>query len=247
MEEDGLRVLVVVPAWNEAGSVATVVKELVVASYDVLVVDDGSEDRTRELALHAGATVISLPFNLGVGAALRCGFKYAVRHGYNAVVQCDADGQHPVAHIAELIGAARVSDADMLIGSRFLGSEAPEMKLSVIRRLAMRVLARSASRAAGRSITDSTSGFRVIKSPLLEELAAHLAPYYLGDTFESVVAAGKAGYRIDEVSAVLVERTHGSSSASPLKAAKFSIKAATIAAIGTYPRLQQRSARADAR
>lgn len=234
------KVLVVVPAWNEDASVGAVVGELVAAGYDVLVVDDGSTDSTREVASQAGATLTSLPFNLGVGAALRCGFKYAVRHGYDAVVQCDADGQHPVALIELLLDAAAHSDADMLIGSRFLDTTSGVMKLSAIRRLAMRVLAGSASRAAGRTITDSTSGFRVIRGPLLEQLARHLPAYYLGDTFESVIAAGSAGYRIDEIPAALVHRSHGSSSASPLKATKFSVKAILTAALGIHPRLESR-------
>lgn len=235
-----MRVLVIVPAWNEAASVGDVVADLVVAGYDVLVVDDGSTDETRRLAVDAGATVASLPFNLGVGAALRCGFKYAVRHGYDTVVQCDADGQHPVGHISNLLDEAALGEADMLIGSRFLGTGPGAMELSWIRRLAMGVLARSASRAAGRPITDSTSGFRVIRSPLLEQLAVHLPAYHFGDTFESVIAAGASGYRIEEVPAALAERLHGSSSAGPVKAAKFSIKAVSTAMLGIHPRLEQR-------
>ena len=234
------RVLVIVPAWNESASIDAVVRELIAAEYDVFVVDDGSTDGTREVALDAGAMVATLPFNLGVGAALRCGFKYAVRHGYDTVVQCDADGQHPVAHISCLLDAALNSGADMLIGSRFLDTAPEPMKVSWIRRFAMRVLARSASRAAGRTITDSTSGFRVIRSPLLEQLARHLPAYYLGDTFESVIAAGVSGYRIEEVPAALVERVNGSSSASPGKAAKFSVKAASTAMLGIHPRLDRR-------
>ena len=234
------KVLVIVPAWNEAASVGGVVRELVDAGFDVLVVDDGSSDATRELASDAGAVVTSLPFNLGVGAALRCGFKYAVRHHYDAVVQCDADGQHPVESIDRLLEAAANSGADMLIGSRFLDRSSAGMELSIIRRGAMRVLARSASHAAGRPITDSTSGFRVIRSPLLEQLARHLPAYHFGDTFESVIAAGNAGYRIEEIPAILAHRSHGLSSASPLKAAKFSIKAVLTAVLGIHPRLDQR-------
>ena len=240
MPTDVERVLVIVPAWNEELSVGGVVRDLVAVGYEVLVVDDGSSDETKTNAAQAGAIVTSLPFNLGVGAALRCGFKYAVRHGFGTVVQCDADGQHPVDQIVQLLDAAATSGADMLIGSRFLDRDAEVMQLSLIRRLAMRVLAHSASRAAGRKVTDSTSGFRVIRSPLLEQLARHLPAYHFGDTFESVIAAGSAGYRIEEVPAALVVRSHGSSSAGPLKATKFSVKAVLTAALGIHPRLDRR-------
>ena len=95
--------LVVVPAWNEEASIANVVHDLKSHGFDVLVVDDGSTDKTFYEAHKCGATVLRLPFNLGVGAALRCGFKFAVVNGYQVVIQCDADGQHPIEHISDLL------------------------------------------------------------------------------------------------------------------------------------------------
>jgi glycosyltransferase involved in cell wall biosynthesis len=188
-------VLVVVPAWNEQASIAKVISELKTRGFDVLVVDDGSTDKTSLIARQNGAITIRLPFNLGVGGALRCGFKYAVQHGYEAVVQCDADGQHPVDHIESLISTAAQGNFHMVIGSRFLNDEG-KMELSLIRRLAMRILSRSASRACKTLITDATSGFRIIAVPLLDELAEKLPAYYLGDTYEALVSSGRAGYRI---------------------------------------------------
>ena len=230
------KVLVVVPAWNEQASIAKVISELKTRGFDVLVVDDGSTDKTSFIARQNGAITIRLPFNLGVGGALRCGFKYAVQHGYQAVVQCDADGQHPVDHIELLISTATQGNFHMVIGSRFLNDEG-RMDLSLIRRLAMRILSRSASRACKTLITDATSGFRVITVPLLDELAEKLPAYYLGDTYEALVSAGRAGYRVREIPAPLMEREHGKSSAHPVKAARLALKAILSAILHVHQKL----------
>ena len=230
------RVLVVVPAWNEQSSIVKVIRELKAHDFDVLVVDDGSTDNTYSVSRLAGAITLRLPFNLGVGAALRCGFKYAVQHGYEAVVQCDADGQHPIDHIESLINTAIQEKSHMVIGSRFL-DDAGKMELSHIRRFAMRILGRSASRACKTPITDATSGFRVIYSPLLNELAEKLPPYYLGDTYEALVSSGRAGYRIREIPAPLMEREHGKSSAHPIKAARLTVKAILSAVLHVHQKL----------
>jgi glycosyltransferase involved in cell wall biosynthesis len=230
------RVLIVVPAWNEEASIAKVIKDLKAREFEVLVVDDGSTDNTFFSAQQAGAITIRLPFNLGVGAALRCGFRYAVQHGYEAVVQCDADGQHPVDHINSLITTAAQGNFHMVIGSRFL-NDAGKMELSLIRRLAMRILGRSATRACKTAITDATSGFRVIVIPLLNELSEKLPAYYLGDTYEALVSSGRAGYRIKEIPAPLMEREHGKSSAHPIKAARLTVKALLSAILHVHQKL----------
>lgn len=232
------KTLVVVPAWNEAPSIGSVIKDIQAQGLEVLVVDDGSSDGTAAVARAAGALVISLPFNLGVGAALRCGFRYADKAGYTVVIQCDADGQHPVEYILVLVQQLIDSDAHMVIGSRFAQGGIGTMKVSVVRRLAMRILSFSASRATGACITDSTSGFRAIRQPLLGELAQQISPYYLGDTYEAIISAGQAGYRIDEVYAPITERTHGLSSASPMKAARLAVKAVISAILNFNPRLE---------
>lgn len=232
-----LRTLVVVPAWNEESSIGRVVRDLLAQGFDVLVVDDGSTDRTGATALSEGALLATLPFNLGVGAALRCGFRFATAAGYDVAVQCDADGQHPVDHIKKLVHQIVSSDAHMIIGSRFLEIDRRSMKVSTVRRTAMHVLSFSASRAAGSRITDSTSGFRAIRQPLLSELAQKISPYYLGDTYEAIVSAGRAGYQVQEIYTPIAERTHGVSSARPLTAARLAIKAILSAFLNVNPRL----------
>jgi glycosyltransferase involved in cell wall biosynthesis len=182
-------VLVIVPAFNEQESISAVLRTLLDNKYQILVVDDGSVDKTRSLAQGAGANVLTLPFNLGVGGALRAGFKFAVRNQYRAVVQVDADGQHDASQIVNLIETANESGAHLVLGSRFQRS-AESMTVPVVRRQVMRLLSALASRATGTTITDATSGFRLIQDPLLSEFAKVFPSYYLGDTYEALISAG---------------------------------------------------------
>lgn len=196
----------VIPAYNEQDAVADVVAAIASSGFRVLVVDDGSTDQTRSRARAAGAEVVSLNSNSGVGVAIRTAFAQAVAWGFESVVQCDADGQHPVGSIPALIDASR--DVDMVVGSRFLSAE-NSMTMGSVRRAASRLLAWSASRACRTSITDPTSGFRIIRQPLLGELADKLPSAYLSDTYEVLVAAGRAGYRVKEIPAPFTNRTTG--------------------------------------
>jgi glycosyltransferase involved in cell wall biosynthesis len=227
LSTDLSQVLVVIPAWNEELTVASVVEDVRSHGFQVLVVDDGSADGTATEARRAGATVVRLPLHLGVGAALRCGFRYAVAHGFMAVVQCDADGQHPASSIEALVAAQAESGADLVIGSRF-ANERDSMHVGLHRRAAMHILAASASRATGTPITDATSGFRILAMPLLEEFARNFAADYLGDTYEAVVAAGRSGYRIREIPIAMRERRFGKSSASPLSALRYTLRALLV-------------------
>ena len=221
-------VLIIVPAYNEAGSIAEVLNDLKSFNYDVLVVSDGSSDSTCDIARGKGVRVLELPINLGVGGALRAGFRFAVKEKYTAVVQIDADGQHPADEIANLITAANCNQAQLVIGSRFL-SDGTSMKVGVTRRLVMRALARSSSRATGTNITDTTSGFRIICEPLLTKYSISFPKNYLGDTYEAVVAAGRSGYKVMEIPAALRERTSGESTASIAQSVRFTAKGIVVA------------------
>jgi glycosyltransferase involved in cell wall biosynthesis len=230
------QVLIVVPAFNESASISTVLSSLIHHKYQVLVVNDGSTDNTSDIAKSFGVKVLDLPINLGVGGALRAGFQYAVRHGFEAVIQIDADGQHPVEQIFELISASNTLAASLVIGSRFL-QDSDSMHVSETRRLAMRILARSASRAAQTTITDSTSGFRIIRQPLLAKFSRNFAANYLGDTYEAIVAAGRSGYVVREISVPIKERLNGTSSSSRLKSSFQTVKVLTIAILQLHTRL----------
>jgi glycosyltransferase involved in cell wall biosynthesis len=232
--------LIIVPALNEERSIPLVVKSLLDSNLDVLVIDDCSTDQTSQLARSLGARVLSLPLNLGVGGALRAGFRYAVDNGYESVVQVDADGQHPIHQIPELESAALANDAQLVIGSRFLGKNST-LTPSAARRFSMWFLSVVASRIAGTSLSDTTSGFRLIREPLLSEFARNFPSYYLGDTYEATIAALRAGYRVIEVPADLSERAHGKSTAGPLRASLLIAKVLTIAIFGLHHNLKRYS------
>jgi glycosyltransferase involved in cell wall biosynthesis len=183
------------------------------------------------VARAAGATVLRLAVNLGVGAALRCGFRYADSHGYDAVVQCDADGQHPPAAILGLVEAAREHDAHLVIGSRFTNGSG-RFDLPRGRRFVMRMLSFLVARAGHVRVHDTSSGFRFVGQPLLSEFARTYPAQYLGDTVEALVAAGRAGYRVVEVPADLLPRGGGEPSARPLRAMLLTARVAITVIFG---------------
>lgn len=185
---DTTRIVVLVPAFNEADTVAGVVRSILASGLPVVVVDDGSTDATAAEAHLAGAIILQLPFNLGVGGALRCGFRWAIANGFDTVIQCDADGQHDPTEMQRLIESACDADAHLLVGSRFISPQG--FRSTGLRRISMRLLAGIASRSVGSRISDASSGFRVIRQPLLSEFARAYPVHYLGDTFEVLVQAG---------------------------------------------------------
>jgi glycosyltransferase involved in cell wall biosynthesis len=230
--------LVVVPAWNEQASVGHVIKEIGSAcpQADVLVVDDGSTDATVAVARQAGAAVLSLPYNLGVGGAMRAGFRYAVRSGYRVVVQVDADGQHDPAAIQLLVD--KLDQADVVVGARFAGEGA--YKVGGVRRVAMRVLARMLSRITKTRLTDATSGFRATGPRALPLFARSYPTEYLGDTLESLVIAARSGCVCLQVPVVMRPRYAGTPSQSAWKSFAYLTRAFLVlmlAAVRRWPQL----------
>ncbi|GAA1647631.1 glycosyltransferase family 2 protein [Microbacterium flavum] len=203
------RTLIIVPAWNEERNVGATVTEILAArpGYDVVVVDDGSTDGTAGVAHDAGATVITLPFNLGVGGAMRTGFTYAKRRGYQRAIQVDADGQHNPADIdAVLDGLTR---ADISIGARF--ADVGDYDVRGPRRWAMIVLAKALSRVTGTRLTDATSGFRAAGTRAIAQYVEYYPAEYFGDTLDSLVAASHAGLTVTQVPVAMRPRMHGTS------------------------------------
>lgn len=200
-------VLVIVPAWNEEQNVGTTVREILATGrgYDVAVVDDGSMDATAAVAREAGAVVLSLPFNLGVGGAMRTGFTYAKRMGYDHAIQVDADGQHNPADIERVLEG--LSRADISIGARF--SDVGDYQVRGPRKWAMRLLAAIVSRVAKTRLTDVTSGFRAAGPRAIEQYVRYYPAEYLGDTLDSLVAACHSGLTVTQVPVAMRPRAFG--------------------------------------
>ncbi|MFS0733667.1 glycosyltransferase family 2 protein [Microbacterium sp. 1P10UB] len=200
-------VLVIVPAWNEEQNVGTTVREILGTGrgYDVAVVDDGSMDATATVAREAGAIVLSLPFNLGVGGAMRTGFTYAQRMGYGRAIQVDADGQHNPADIDRVL--AGLETADISIGARF--SDVGDYQVRGPRKWAMKLLAAIVSRVAKTKLTDVTSGFRAAGPRAIDQYVRYYPAEYLGDTLDSLVAACHTGLTVTQVPVAMRPRAFG--------------------------------------
>jgi glycosyltransferase involved in cell wall biosynthesis len=217
------RVLIVVPAFNEEGSVGAVVAEIRECLPDatVLVVDDASIDRTRQRALEQGASVLTLPFNLGVGGAMRAGFRFAQRNGFDQVVQVDGDGQHDPRQVPLLLAA--LTTADVVIGARFAGVGSYEVRGP--RKWAMWLLSHTLSRVTKTRLTDTTSGFRAANARAIDLFARHYPAEYLGDTVESIVISARAGLTVRQVPVTMRLRAAGRPSQPPWRAMLYLVRA----------------------
>jgi glycosyltransferase involved in cell wall biosynthesis len=211
------------PALNEEATIGAVIEEVraTLPGCDILVIDDGSTDSTAAVAFAAGARVASLPFNLGVGGAMRLGFRIASAEGYANVVQLDSDGQHDPANLEALI--AGLAEADIVIGARFAG--AGEYRVTGPRWWAMRVLARILSRTTKTTLTDTTSGFKANGPRAVEVFAREYPAEYLGDTIEALVLAARSGLVITQLPVAMRPRQGGTPSQSPLKATRHLVRA----------------------
>ena len=219
MATDLTKTLIVMPAFNEEAVIAEVLSEVFDTNpgISVLVVDDGSKDKTSQISKQMGAIVATLPYNLGVGGAMRVGFNYALANGFENVVQVDADGQHNPADVARLV--TELKHADLVLGARFAGAGDYEAKGP--RRWAMNILAHLLSKSAAHKLTDTTSGFRATGPRAVKLFAEHYPAEYLGDTVESLVIAARAGYTIVQVPVSMRPRVGGTPSHSPIKASIF--------------------------
>ncbi|WP_454044526.1 glycosyltransferase family 2 protein [Cellulosimicrobium sp. Marseille-Q8652] len=213
--------LVILPAWNEEEALPGVLADLRVRlpRADVLVVNDGSTDGTGRVARQGGAMVLDLPLNLGVGGAMRAGYKFARNEGYDVAVQLDADGQHDPAEVTKLVDTLAVEGADVVIGARFAGTGSYSVRGP--RRWAMRLLSRVLSRVAGTRLTDTTSGFKASNRRAVELFAREYPAEYLGDTVESLVIAARAGLTVRQVGVSMRARAGGTPSHNAAKAALF--------------------------
>jgi glycosyltransferase involved in cell wall biosynthesis len=233
------RTLVVIPAYNEEQSLPAVLKELAeqTPEYDVLVVSDGSIDRTADIARANGAHVAELPFNLGIGGALRTGFAFAVRNGYDQAVQFDADGQHDPLAVAAILGPL-ADGADMVIGSRFAEGGEVTNEVSGVRRQAMKLLQRLVHRLVGQEFTDTSSGFRAFSRGMLEFFAVTYPVEYM-DSVEALVLACNAGFHVREVPVNMRGRTGGAPSNRRLRLVYYYVRLLVVLLVSTTTRKER--------
>jgi len=194
-------IVIIIPAYNEAGRIATTIFGIrKFSDADIIVVNDGSSDNTTDEATEAGAYVIELPFNLGYGATLQTGFKCALKKGYRFAVQMDADGQHDPSSIEALITPVLNDEVDVVIGSRFLDNG--NYKAPFVRRVGMYFFGVIASIVTGRKITDPTSGFQAMNKKVMEFYASDAYPVDYPDA-DVIIMLHRKGFRFKEMPVVM--------------------------------------------
>jgi glycosyltransferase involved in cell wall biosynthesis len=230
-----LSLLVVIPAFNEEKSISNVIREIRthIPNASILVVDDGSHDATSEVAKSESVNVVSLPFNVGVGGALRVGFLYAHRNSFSQVLQIDADGQHKASEAKLLLDSSH--DCDIVIGSRFAASS-KNYSARFLRKMAINWLSFLISKICKTKLTDVTSGFRLSSSSAIELFMKEYPVEYLGDTVESLVIAHKAGLSIKEVPVQMSQREFGSPSQNFVKSSWYLLRATLVVVLSLIHR-----------
>ena len=215
----GVPTCVIIPAFNEEEAVGDVVSSVIEAlpTAHVLVVDDGSRDGTALSAEVAGATVLSLPVNLGIGGAVQAGYRYSLQHGFQMAIQIDGDGQHDPREARRVLQPILMGEADMVVGSRWLGRGDYVAPRS--RRFGMHVLAGLVSRATGVDLTDSTSGFRAVGRQGIELFAREYPTDF--PEVETLVLATRRGLRVREVGVRMEQRRTGRSSIAGVKSSAY--------------------------
>jgi glycosyltransferase involved in cell wall biosynthesis len=230
-----LRRVAIVPAHNEEGSIAGVVREIRASDpgLEVVVVDDGSADRTAARAAEAGAHVVRLPFNLGIGGAVQTGFQYALRHGFELAVRLDGDGQHDPGELPRLIEPIVAGEADIAVGSRFAARDR-RYRGPLARRLGIRLFAGIVSLLVGQRVTDTTSGFQALNRRGIALFAADYPHDY--PEVEATVMVHRHRLRLREVPVRMRERSAGTSSITALRSVYYTAKVLLALFVGLFRR-----------
>ena len=240
-ERDGLRErlaplrrVAIVPALNEEESIARVIDEIRAfdPGFEIVVVDDGSVDRTPEIAAAAGATVLRLPFNLGIGGAVQTGFRYADENGFELAVRLDGDGQHDATELPAILAPVLADEADICVGSRFAGEEGYRSTRS--RRLGIRILASAVSVLVRRRVTDPTSGFQALNRHGIRLFAADYPHDY--PEVEATVMVFRHRLRMCEVPVAMRERAAGRSSITAFRSVYYMAKVLLALFVGVFRR-----------
>lgn len=228
---NGASCVAVVPAYNESATIVSVVEALRehAPEFEVLVVDDGSTDETAGLARMAGARVLSLPFNLGIGGSVQAGFVFARAHGHDFLAQVDGDGQHDPKELRALKTAMDAGDVDMVCGSRFLTAD-HHYPAPISRRAGIHIFAFILSRIVNDRVSDPTSGFRLYNRRAIELFAQDYPHDY--PEVEAVLMLHHHRLRMCEVPVQMYERGGGRSSISTGKSAYYMVKVLLALLVG---------------
>jgi glycosyltransferase involved in cell wall biosynthesis len=229
------RNLAIVPAYNEAEAIASTIASIrrQAPDFDVLVIDDGSVDGTAAHARAAGATVLSMPFNLGIGGAMQSGYIYALEHDYDVAVQVDGDGQHDPRHIHDLLAHLHdVAELNMVTGSRFLDPNIDGYRSSASRRVGIRVFALVVSLITGRRVTDPTSGFRMTDRRGIELFARDYPHDY--PEVEAILLMHAHRLRSCEIPVEMRPRLTGSSAISSTQSVYYMVKVLLAVFVGLF-------------
>ena len=207
-----MKKLVIIPAYNEEGNLEKTIKNIVenAPEFDYVVVNDCSTDDTLELCRKNRYSYLNLPVNLGIGGAVQTGYRYAYYHGYDLAVQFDGDGQHDAAFLDKMADAMAETESDMIIGSRFIDREG--FQSSVLRRIGIKYFSILIRILTGKTITDPTSGMRMINRKLLKKFTDEYPKDYPEP--ESVVTVLSEKYKITEIPVIMNAREEGESSIS---------------------------------
>lgn len=226
------KVLIVIPAYNEADNILNTVRGVVEHGYDYIVVNDGSRDATLDVCRLNGLNVLDLPMNLGIGGAVQAGHKYAQRFGYDIDIQLDGDGQHDPAYLDALVREV-ASGADLVIGSRFL-EKTDGFQSTFMRRVGITWLSAMLKLCTGRRVSDPTSGFRACGRRAIDLFCASYPVDYPEP--ESIAVAIKSGLFVKEVSVEMRERQGGTSSIGGLSSVYYMLKVSLAILIASVSR-----------
>jgi len=222
-----MKVLVIIPAYNEEKSILKVCESLVKIKkgvefkLDYIVINDGSTDSTRQVCEKNNLPLINLIHNLGIGGAVQTGYKYAFKNDYDIAIQFDGDGQHDANYIKDLVNPIKDGESEMAIGSRYIESLS-KFKSTKMRQAGIKFLSAILKLTTNKRVYDMTSGFRAVNKDIIKFFASDYPNDYPEP--ETLVAVIKSGYNVKEVPVEMHERSHGKSSITPLKSIYYMIK-----------------------
>lgn len=217
-----MKVLLIIPAYNEEENILRVCKEVEEKGIDYVVINDGSKDNTLKILKENKLNHINLVQNLGIGGAVQTGYKYAYENGYDIAIQFDGDGQHDINYVQTICEKIIAGQADMVIGTRYLDKSASEFQSTFMRRFGSSIISFVIKLCTKRKITDPTSGFRAANRKIIEEFAKDYPKEYPEP--ESTVCMLKKGYIVEEVPVSMKERIGGTSSIGFFKSADYMVK-----------------------